>query len=537
VIFRLLERRRLLLFGCAPIVASVRPLVLAAFAWLCISSAAFAHAVLQSSEPAADSAAATGPTRIELSFNEPVQLLELRIIDTRGNDLTPLSTAPQVVDGIVSLKLDKALPDGRYLLSWRVGSLDGHVVGGSFGFGVGKVAATSSVTLIDTTDAQHWPVLVLHALARVLMLFAVGIVLFRLLMKPASSVAMSMRPAIRGIASGGAVVTLLFIAADGTLRAGLPALDLFMPSAWSAAMAAPTFWPRILSVAGLLLLALPARRASLMIGTVVSLAAMADSGHALALLPWGLGQALMILHGLTAALWIGAIWPLRLGLSHDSGPATAKLFQRFQSYGAIAMGGTLASGIGLAWILLPRWDDLWQSDYGVRLTAKLAFVAVMTGVAVINRLWLTQRALSGDRRRTVHLRRVLAIDLIVAAGVVVLAVGLSLRPPPGRDLHMHLEDDRYAVELTFSPGRKGDNSVEIALHPKLALPADPLEIDLRLSGPGIEAMSFKTQRLAAGRYRISRVPLWIAGPWRVRLDVLIDGFTKVQLEGKLMLNP
>src|SRR5690349_4474129 len=80
--------------------AGARLLALAVLFTLFNPAGALAHAVLQATSPAADSVSAKAPDSIGLIFNEPVQLLALRIIDATGRDRSPPS-APEVRDGRV----------------------------------------------------------------------------------------------------------------------------------------------------------------------------------------------------------------------------------------------------------------------------------------------------------------------------------------------------------------------------------------------------------------------------------------------------
>lgn len=302
-----------------------------------------------------------------------------------------------------------------------------------------------------------------------------------------------------------------------------------------AALSASNTVQRGVSAIGLILLAISGGRVVQWLGIACALAGMADSGHVLAVLPAGVGHGLMILHGLAAALWIGAIAPLRHALVRDAGAETLALFRRFQGYGALAMAATLASGIALAWLLLPRFVDLWQSDYGLRLCAKLAAVAVMLLIAATNRLWLTRRALAGRQNLRGVLHTILEFDLIAAILATVLAVGLSLGPPPAPSVEHAVADDAYAVTLSLEPGRIGDNRLVIALSPKAGAPAEPKEVELRLSAPGIETIARKATRIADGRYEVRDLPLWVAGPWQVEIGLLIDDFTKKQLRTEIAL--
>ncbi|HKP27329.1 MAG TPA: copper resistance protein CopC [Dongiaceae bacterium] len=506
---------------------SARLLALVLVVLLGCPAAAWAHAALQSATPAAESINAAAPERIELMFNEPVQVLGLRLIDAAGQDHSP-AAAPEVRDGQVLWPLPDPLPNGRYLVSWRVSSLDGHIIGGSYTFAVGADAAQLPATAV--ADDSHWPVLVLHAISRLLLLFAIGTALFRLLLAPQYLVPVLTR-ATRRLSIGGLVALILFVGAEGTLRAGMPMADLFSGEAMQAALGASNLPLRAVAALGLILLATGGRRTAQHLGVLCAAAGMGDSGHVLAVLPFGVGQGLMILHGLAAALWIGAIAPLRAVLGRDAGAETLALFRRFQNYGALAMAATLASGIVLACLLLPRLADLWQSDYGLRLVAKLAAVALMLVIAGTNRLWLTRRALGERPQLRGVLRAILGLDLVAAILATVLAVGLSLGPPPAATLERTIADGGYAATLSLAPGRIGDNHLVIALSP----PADLKEVALRLSAPGIEAIARKAERTAPGRYAVRDLPLWVAGPWQVEVGLLIDDFTKKQLRTELTL--
>ena len=312
--------------------------------------------------------------------------------------------------------------------------------------------------------------LALHAAARLFLLFAIGTALFRLLLAP-PHMAPTLRRATRWLAVGGLASLILFVGAEGALRAGLPIGDAFSAEALQAALGASNTVPRGVSAIGLVLLAIGGGRVVQWLGIACALAGMADSGHVLAVLPAGVGHGLMILHGLAAALWIGAIAPLRSALARDAGDGDARACSgASRGYGALAMAATLASGIALAWLLLPRLADLWQSDYGLRLCAKLAAVAVMLAIAATNRLWLTRRALAGRRHLRGVLHTILELDLIAAILAMVLAVGLSLGPPPAPSVEHAIADDAYTATLSLEPGRIGDNRLVIALSSKAGAP-------------------------------------------------------------------
>jgi copper transport protein len=226
----------------------VRHLALVLVVLLASPAAALAHAALQSTSPAAGAVNAAAPERIALMFSEPVQILGLRLIDAAGQDHSPAS-APEVRDGQVLWPLPDRLPDGRYLVSWRISSLDGYIIGGTFTFAVGA-ASTNGMPAIKVVDDSHWPVLALHAAARPLLLFAIGTALFRLLLAPAHLVSTLAR-ATRWLAIGGLVTLILFVGAEGALRAGLPIAGLLSGDAMQAAFGASNLPLRLVAAFGL----------------------------------------------------------------------------------------------------------------------------------------------------------------------------------------------------------------------------------------------------------------------------------------------
>lgn len=509
----------------------------ALLAFFLSSAAAWAHATLIRATPSPDRVAEGSTDRIELEFNEPVELLGLRLLDAAGDDRSPQGT-PESADGRIVWRLPAPLRNGRYLVSWRAESLDGHVIGGAFAFGVGGSMPAGmgheSHEAHGTGMPDRWSYLGLHALSRLLALLAIGSALFHLILAQDDPDGWLGRTT-RRLAAGGMAALAFFIAAEGTMRAGLPMIGTLSHEALSAALDAPNLAWRGLGLLGLLLIAISEGRKLQGFGAALATLSMADSGHVLSMLPQGAGHALMLVHGLAAAAWMGAIAPLRHALQRDAGAATLALFRRFQTYGGLAMGVTMASALVLTWLLLPHISDLWQSDYGLRLSAKLAAVAVMVLIAAGNRIILTRRALAGHVRVRTLLCGILALDVVAAAMATVLAVGLSLGSPPARILEVAVADGSYDGTLSFEPGRAGDNDLGIVLAAKAGSPADPREVEVRVTAPGLEPMVRKATRVGVGRYAVHQLPLWKPAQWNVELHVLVDDFTSLELSTPVTL--
>ena len=101
----------------------------------------FAHAVLLQTSPTAGQVLLKPPREVTLRYNEPVEasLGAVRLFDSRGRRIdTGATTKPSAQ--VVAVPIRTTLPDGAYVVTWRVISADSHPVQGSFTFQVGTSA-------------------------------------------------------------------------------------------------------------------------------------------------------------------------------------------------------------------------------------------------------------------------------------------------------------------------------------------------------------------------------------------------------------
>jgi methionine-rich copper-binding protein CopC len=111
------------------------------FAWC---APALAHAQLVEAEPSADETLANPPGRVRLLFNEPVDApfdpIEVRIQGGERVDEGDARVDPENAKAVV-VSLAEELPEGPYEVDWRVTSIDGHPIDGTYGFAVDAPAA------------------------------------------------------------------------------------------------------------------------------------------------------------------------------------------------------------------------------------------------------------------------------------------------------------------------------------------------------------------------------------------------------------
>ncbi|MGH6897179.1 MAG: copper resistance CopC/CopD family protein, partial [Geminicoccaceae bacterium] len=436
-------------------------LLLAALPW----RGAQAHAVLLESSPAKDAVLAEAPARIVLRFNEPIRPIALRILVTEDQRaVEPVGV--EVVDAELRAPLPEALPDGTYLVSYRVASADDHPIVGSFVFTVGAPSTRASPPLAEV--GQHddfW--LVAGVAARAFrygtLLLASGLALFLALLPVPSDLRPPLRRGLAWLTVLGLAACLVMLGATGGALYGGPAGALLSLEPWRIALASPVAASVALAVPGLGILVLAARRALrhewlvLLAGALPVAASFAVSGHAATAGPGWITLPTLMLHALCAAYWVGALAPLLVALRRLPRDQALLLLRAFSAGAIIAVAGLLLAGVVLSALQLRTPSALIATDYGRLLLLKLAVVALLLGLGAINRLVLTP-ALERRADAVVGLRRTIGADLALAAGVVVLTAGLGTVPPPrvlaeGAAAHAHADHGArdYTVHLT-APG-------------------------------------------------------------------------------------
>lgn len=114
----------------AALVAVVGLICAVAFA-----SPAWAHAGLESSDPAANASLPASPVQVSATFNEPLQptFAAMTVVGPDGNLWSDGQPRVDGATAVVTLRHPLG-PAGVYTVNYRVTSADGHVVNGAWGF-------------------------------------------------------------------------------------------------------------------------------------------------------------------------------------------------------------------------------------------------------------------------------------------------------------------------------------------------------------------------------------------------------------------
>jgi copper transport protein len=480
---------------------------------------AAAHAVLVETVPADRAVVAAPPASLTLAFNEPVEPVALRLIDSAG------AVVPMRVEAAgekVRLVPAAALAQGTYILSWRVVSADSHPIAGALQFAVG--AAPPEWRATPTARGTDWGAVAIanHALHLAAMLVAVGGALY------VFAVGAAPRGTILCAAAIAAASAILGVGIEGALVLDLPEVGLPTGEAWRYGATTTRGIAAAVSLAGLAGIVLGANA----LGAMVALAGFALSGHAVTAPPQAVATPALLAHIAIAAFWIGSLLPLRRAARDE--------VVRFSSLAVWLVPILLLAGLTLAWLQVPRLDALIETDYGILLLVKVALVAALLAIAGYNRAVLMPR-LPGTMPR---LRTSITVELSLAMGILMATAALTHLVPPRSMTAPGAASRSFAVAaekpsaiviagdlvatLEVTPGIAGNNIIAVGIADRAGKTVAPREVTLSLSNAvaGIEPLERPMARGADGLWRQGGPELAVAGTWTIRIEALVTDFDK-----------
>jgi copper resistance protein D len=139
------------------------------------------------------------------------------------------------------------------------------------------------------------------------------------------------------------------------------------------------------------------------------------------------------LHLLSGGAWLGSLLALPGCLARLRDPAfcteAKTALRRFSSAGHLAVALAIATGIVNAVLVLGRWPTDFTSTYQMLLVAKIALVAGMTGLALINRYIFVPRMVTQPDRAIIQIRNGTYAELALGAGVLGLVAFFGILDP------------------------------------------------------------------------------------------------------------
>lgn len=519
-------------------VLALTAVAVAAAAALASPLGAAAHALLQSSVPAAGDELATPPSRVIVTFGESPDpaLSAITVVDAAGRrwDIGPTQAVPGHPDQLeVPLR---RLPTGVYTVRWRtISAVDGHLAAGSFAFGVGVAPSSQGIQAAAQTSAGARPSPLAVAgrwafYAGVVLLFGVGLGVLRLFADP--------RRVPWGLAVLGqsiAVLGLALLVVDAASSTGLGPIDLARSSVGRALLwrAAPLLVGGTALAVGRRSGATGWRRAAATAATMAAAALAADvvGSHAGAQSPVAVNLAAQFLHGLAVGLWIGGLATLLVGLRGAPGEVSASAARRFSSVALVALGVVAATGLLRAAIEIGAWDRVLGTAFGRLVVVKSGLLLGLAALGAVNRLRhvpLAGRTLRG-------LRRIGSTELLLAAAAILATAALVNLPPPASagaeasspppPLTVTGADAATTVRarLTVFPGTPGFDTFTLDLRDYdtgAAIVADQVRLVFELpEAPTLGKSTLTLRRVAPGRYTARGANLSLEGTWRIAIFV------------------
>ncbi|MFF2269119.1 copper resistance CopC/CopD family protein [Cellulosimicrobium cellulans] len=453
---------------------------------------AAAHASLVSTTPAHGDVLDDSPDAVTVVFDEPVTVVG-GSFSVAGPDGVRHDAGTESYDDArtsVTTALAPDLPDGTYVVSWRILSLDTHVTGGSVSFSVGAAAsgpspppATSEparLLVAVATPAGRWLTTIGASL-----LAGVGVVLAW------AGGPLAGTRAVRDLQRLGIVVLVGGTAAQllaqvGATSATGGAGSLLDASAWRITLFSPfgaAIALRLAAVAAwAVLLGRPGRRAwrpahasrapasGIVTTTALAVAvavSVALAGHASAAPIPALAVALTTAHVLAAVTWTGGLVLVARFHRGATRAAVRALLPAWSKLAIVATAVLAASGLLRAVGEVAPVEALWTTPYGILLLAKTGLLGALLLLGDAARRHVRSRA-SGEGSAGRRFRRGVAAEAVVA--VVVLGIsGVLATTPPARSAYA----PTWAEEVVL-----GDVVARVAV-PRVATGPVEVTVDLR----------------------------------------------------------
>lgn len=132
-----------------------------------------------------------------------------------------------------------------------------------------------------------------------------------------------------------------------------------------------------------------------------------------------------VVHLGMAALWVGALWPLR-SLARVGDPRAGAMAERFGRIAIWGVGALVVAGLALGWRLLGGIGPVLTTPYGWVLLAKLAAVSALLSLAALNKLRLSPALAAGDPAAGPRLARSIEWEIAVVAIILTLTAVLTI---------------------------------------------------------------------------------------------------------------
>ncbi|CAM8619806.1 PcoD Putative copper export protein [Acidimicrobiia bacterium] len=519
------------------------------------TTAASAHATLESSSPADGQSVLTSPSEIRITFNEAVTTISggLSVLDADGKTVDVGNS--EVVGGrTLVAPISETLSDGTYVATYRVLSADGHPVSGSILFGVGNGALDRSAQPSSTGD-RLWEII--GGISRFIMylaaLVAAGVAFFLAFIHDRAEDRWRLVPFVR-IGSILALFSAIgIVMSQAALLTGKGAGAVTDSNVLRDVLNQNLGWSLALLMIGLAAVHLSTdiskkavSRSLALYGGLAVTVSFAVWGHATELSPTAISLAANAIHATAAALWLGGLVGLVMVLSlrtPETVRSTAGIIGRFSlmafwSVIALTIAGlTLTitgSDANLNSILTTTWGQL--------VLAKIGLTLIVVLIAAWNRRTLVPSLTSPTENtnelavRWATLLRTIRAEAVLLVAVLALTA-IVVNVPPARTAVVAKTDrvditqrvDTGNVQLSVDPAIVGPNTVSVRYTDGTGQPinvANSMSVEFSQPSAGLEPITRQVPASEPGVFVIQGNELSIPGTWTITIAVRTGDFTE-----------
>jgi copper transport protein len=385
-----------------------------------LAAPASAHATLESTNPPSGTAVAKSPGQVVLHFDEQVSVTpsSVEVFNSSAKRVDSGTTRHVAGDShSVETAVPASLPNGGYVVTWRVVSADSHPVHGAFTFFIGTAtgsgAVASEASQLLSRSAGSRTVGVAYGTVRFLAYVAVagllGALLFAAWVWPAGRDRRAGRAVLWASLAVLAVLTLAAFSLQGVYGGGLGLSAVLkgtvLRSVWATRFG-KAYVARLGFLAGLGVLAgwlfvrgERGRRApawwlaTTAAVSVAMLSSWALGDHAsTGNLVW-LAVPFDVVHLGAASIWIGGLImvlvmlvPASIGDRAGPGSPLREAGARFSNIALASVVALVATGLFAAWRQVGlSWGALTTTPYGKLVLYKAGGLAVLVALASISR--------------------------------------------------------------------------------------------------------------------------------------------------------
>jgi len=447
-----------------------------------LPAVASAHATLVSTTPTDGSHLDDGPAEIVFTLDEPVSLVQgsAAVIDQDGTRHEVEGTDLGAGGSVVTVRLAQPLPDGSFLATARLLSLDTHVVSVSATFTVGAAEGLLPVPDVQATSTASRIVSYLAKLAvYVGAVASAGVLTTTARLWPGRRHGVRWRATLRWGSALLVVGLVVRLGVEAAHRAGGPTrvsgdvlVDLLTVNGAFAVTALVAAAVTVVA-AHLVLRTGDGPPLGVVAGVTAATTALAVSlgGHGADPALFPLPLVLTVVHVYAVLAWLGGVLTIAVELGRPPD------LERWHRYALFHLVLAAASGAGLALLRVPAPAALVGTTYGLSLVVKTVLVAAAVGVAglVHRRLARTTRRPAGARLLGTEIALVLTV--LGTTGVLSSAVPATVsHDPPVRTAMDFGGDARLDVAIPST--RRGAQTLVVETSARAGAAVPALSVDL-----------------------------------------------------------